>query len=283
MITTEQVAFFHGFGFVVVDDLVASDILDDLTVEVGSALDEAFGEDPRNKIQSYLAGRGGPRPGAVLGHYLPIMSSSTPRSLYLAESDNLIDASQQILGTRTLIAKPAKAVRYFTSSGWHHDCGSGLSAVKFIYYLESADDITFELIPASHLAPLDRIVPELLDSQKNEEKRRGSALDIPSVTVRLKRHQALIFDVALWHRNNSDSERTQWSITYIAGPNDAEGLHDTVSFIGSFFGKHPSYDKQKFPFFPDCWIDGSSDSFLSQNLNQSGVMEQFVERFGRFL
>jgi hypothetical protein len=283
VLTPEQVSHFRGFGFIVVDGLVDIQLLDDLSHESNSALDQAFGGDTDTQLRTYLAGRGGPRPGSVLGQYLPVMSPATPISLSLTGSGPLVGAAQQLLGTSAPIAKPAKAVRYVSPSGWHIDCGSGVPAVKIIYYLESAEEITFELIPASHLETASGSVIQLLGEKGDRQPPAGPAPMPPTTTVRLKRHQALIFNVALWHRNPSTSARTQWSVTYIAEPTDAAGLHDAVSFIGSFFGKHPSYEKKMFPFFPADWIDGSSDSPLAQNLNRSGAMKQFVERFGAFL
>jgi hypothetical protein len=110
-----------------------------------------------------------------------------------------------------------------------------------------------------------------------------SLLEPPVVRVNLQRHQALIFDVALWHRNPSSAERTQWSVTYMADPKGVDEFNTTVKFMGDFFGKHPRYDVQRFPFFPADWLDNSSDSDLARHLNDSGVMKEFVERFGEFL
>lgn len=249
---------------------------------MNAALEDAFGSNPEAQLQNYLTARGGPRSGAVLGQYLPIMSPSvTPRSLALVESDELVGVAQQALGTNAPIAKPAKAVRYVSPSGWHRDCGTGVRAVKIIYYLESADEITFQLVPTSHLPVVERVVRKVVG-----EKGGGEVLGcplLPTMTIRLGRHQAMIFDVALWHRNPSDAERVQWSITYMAEPQAAEELDRTVSFIGSFFGKHPTYDQGKFPFYPVDWINGTSESLLAGSLVHSGVMRQFVDRYGEFL
>lgn len=259
-------------GYAVVDGVMTEWVVEHLGREVEKTLNAAFGNDligASNLDRDDVHNRA---PGIVLGHYVPMMSSQTPVSLGFAQHPPLTELAKAALSANDLIAKPAKGVHYLHPSQWHRDAGMEIRGVKAISYIRCKERVFFEVIPGSHRATVADHVEALhaigaLDNFASVER------------IELGPEQLLLFDVRLWHRNVASTARTQWSVTYMPEPHGAKEVARAVGSIGSFFGKHPSYDASRFPFYPSTWLDGTSTDALGVSLARSGVAKTLVRMY----
>lgn len=282
MLTAEQVQFFRTFGYLVSDSIIDQELSSELRAELSGALNLAFGSNPEEHLNSYLERRGGPRRGSVLGQYLPVMSERTPISFELAQDERLTATACALLSCPRVIAKPAKAVRYITPSFWHQDADAGPSAVKFIQYVDVEDPIAFSLVPCSQMPAVGAVVKRSLSVEPGPPA-PPKEVALPAHSEVLSPGKTLIFDVHLWHCSTSTSQRLQWSVTYLTEPRSSAEVDAAAASLGSFFGKHPSYDTALFPFLPRSWIDGSSRAPLAAALFESGVSGALVDRYAAYL
>lgn len=268
MLSDEQVDFLSTFGYVVADAGALTDVIAGLTEESRRALACAYPLRPNGTIK------------------LPAMSSETPKSQALLHDPRLLEPAGAFLGG-DVIATPAKITRYALPTDWHKDCDMDLRGLKCVVYLEviPGGAISFDLVPASHRAPVRDYVDHHFTERRNSTSaasaKRTLAQSVPVYTLQLLPGQPLFLDLGLWHANLASTVRLQWMATYLAAPTSEQAVEDTVSYLGWFFDYPHDYPRDLFPYLPSSWEAHESDSPLFGTMQACGVLERYLQRYGR--
>lgn len=271
MLTDREKDFFHTFGYAVAGPTVLEDVVTELHAESERAIHRAYPTAPERTL------------------LLPVMSErNTWCSLELTHDQRLLDTATALLGSEVVV-KPPKVTRFSSPTNWHRDCYMPIAGVKFaVYFGEPGSTIPFDLIPTSHSGPVRSYVDRLFGrastrrpSSTNRNPNRVLPSDVPSHTVRLAPGQLLMFDLGLWHANLLHEQRLQWAVTYLAAPKDEGSVENIALHLGEFFEYSIPYPADAYPYFPDSWWSGESESVLCRTATKSGVLTRFAELYGQ--
>jgi len=268
MLTKMEIDFFHSFGYVVAHPDSLASTLDRLDAECRQALSLAYPDQPIGPLQ------------------LPAMSIKTPTSVALVHEDALLRSVETLVGSGAIL-KPPKITRFSGATNWHRDCYMPLRGVKVaIYLFKNIEEVlTFNVIPASHTGPVRNYVDRLFGKERTKpgglrNPNRELPPSVPTSVLELRRGNVLLFDLGLWHANLSPRERLQWGATFLVAPQDQRTVADTVSHLGEFFEYSKPYPRTQFPYLPPEWEINATASPHAQALASSGVLTEYLSRYG---
>jgi hypothetical protein len=265
-LTKEQQSFFQTFGYLALPASTFGDLVEELWAEGERALDTAFGGRPAGTV------------------FVPVMADSTPCSQRLLHDDRLLQPTRQLLGTEPVL-KPAKMARFTGKTPWHRDCHSDLPGLKVVCYLGpvEAGAVPFDIVPASHRGPVGAFIEDLLGRATPLDDPTGDQLTqagVPVHRLHVQPGEFLIFDIHVWHANESLDQRLQWSVTFMAEPGDDGEVDEVAQYLGDFLTRSHSYPAERFPYMPSGWERGEGDSPLLSTLQETGVMARYLQHFG---
>lgn len=188
MLTTEQIAHFETFGFVVRRQCFSATEME----EISRAFDEVLAADRQG-----LPFEGKERQ-AVLGFIekRPLLSG-------LVEDDRIYQPLEQLLGTG-FVWIGSDGNLYVGDTGWHPD-GSVLDygRIKVALYLDPVAKETgcLRVIPGSHQLPLHDALDPLRQQRSEPDQFAFGAVgrDIPSFPLESRPGDVVFFNQNLWH------------------------------------------------------------------------------------
>ena len=259
MITQQQFEHFVTFGFVLLPGLLGSERTQRLRAEVGSAIHDAYSSTYDERVID-----------GISGHYLPMVSRSTPASASLVCDDPvLIETAEALLGRPVLPSLP-EGVLYFAEAGWHDDDGIGVNGVKFATYfdaLESANG-ALRFVPCSH-------------HQDARPRLRAYQLaryeDFPGVVIESRPGDVVAFDLHTFHASFGGRDRLAWTITYLAIPLDEADRAKTLRWMNDAFEQgFRGFDRERYPAWRD-WLANPSHhpgrAAVIERLRTTGVLD----------
>jgi hypothetical protein len=267
MLTAAQVDHYRTFGFVVVPDLLGAERTEALRAEVDAALRDAYAATYDERVLD-----------GISGHYLPMASRQTPRSLALVCDDPvLIDVAEQLLDGAALPECP-EGVLYFGEAGWHDDDGIGVSGVKLATYFEAlhAESGALRFLPGSHV-PGQNARLAAYRSRRHAHGGDTAHPAYPGYVAATRPGDVIAFDLHTWHASVGGRDRLAWTIVYQRSP-ETEGERERTlrSMADSFEQAFRGFDRDRYPVWRDWLAVGTANprrSAVIGRLRAAGVLD----------
>lgn len=138
-LTTEQLRFFHRFGFLIFRNLLSEQELEVLASEADEVRDQVYG-----------SRECGPR-----GCWIPLLTPAAPFSASLIEDQRFHGIATQTFDD-SIFGVNVDMMYWNGDTGWHRDLDvPGNTGIKLIYYLEplTAETGALRVVPGSHIEP----------------------------------------------------------------------------------------------------------------------------------
>jgi hypothetical protein len=209
--------------------------------------------------------------------YLPMMTASTPESLFLLDRTAVL--AEQIHGG-PVIPTRAKAIRYFGSTAWHVDSVQPVTSYGFMAYLEplGAENGALRVLPGSHL-------PERGNTVRALGGTGMPATELPSEILATEPGDLIVFDEHLFHSSHGGVARRQWRIDYLLDPVDAAARNKTLAYFSNIYAANWSggYDVDRYPSYGPDWHESGRPAVA--RLKALGVYELAAkhETFARLM
>jgi Protein involved in biosynthesis of mitomycin antibiotics/polyketide fumonisin len=245
MISQMQSAHFNTFGFVVFRGLLTGAEIGTLRQEVTTAMADAYGA-------GYLDD--GVDLASAPAFDLPVMCKSAPFAAGLVADDpRFWEASHYLMGAAT-VPSQGEATCFRANTKWHIDMPLGVSAVKFMIYLDpcSAETGQLQVIPGSHLPEAHELCWRYV-AQDPERQGRGfdpDAWPIPAYGVETQPGDVIAFHSNLFHASVGGYRRFLWDVYYFRDPaleggEQQEIVKDAILHMGNYGGM--PFDRDKYP------------------------------------
>ncbi|MGH9224952.1 MAG: phytanoyl-CoA dioxygenase family protein [Acidimicrobiales bacterium] len=270
MFSTQEIAHFRAFGFVVRRGCFDPAEAAQLKAEVGAGIGDAFGgvgtdDDPEGT-------------GGIRGDYLPLSVDRAPLSQALiADDPRLFQGSVELLGGPTVPTVPI-ATCFTSNAGWHADDGRGVGGVKFIAYLErrTAGTGALRVLPGTHEPAYQARTGEYWSRDP-----AGQGFDpwpVPGIALETEPGDVIAFDRHLFHSSDGGHNRLAWTIEYLPWP--GLGDRDRIDLVRRVVVDaagydHEGYDRDRWPTWRE-WVAGArgipSRECAVQRLRLLGVL-----------
>lgn len=214
MLTTEQIAHFETFGFVIRRQSFSATEM----AEISSAFDDVLAADRKGQPFAGVARQ------AVLGFIekRPLLSG-------LVEDDRIYRPLEQLLGPG-FVWIGSDGNLYVGDTGWHPD-GSVLDygRIKVAFYLDrvTKDTGCLRVIPGSHRLPLHAALDPLRE-QRAESSLKPFATDgpgVPSFPLESQPGDVVFFNQNLWHAAfGGKTGRRMFTMNFGAQPSKDEHI-----------------------------------------------------------
>jgi hypothetical protein len=232
-LTTDQLAQFHLFGFVVLRNWLTDGETDALRREVEQRLRAGWGEQLDER----------PWMSGMAGHYVPLIDPSAPLTCALIEDPRFHAAARELLDGECLVS-PADThgVLYYDMAGWHTDVGYDLKVVKFATYFDPLTAATgaLRVIPLSHRPVHDRLRAYLHHPRVDVE-------DVPAYICETQPGDVVVFDGKLFHASVNGGDRLQWSVVYVRDVTEHRTTDVNRVALGEWFEEGPTWDGDSYP------------------------------------
>jgi hypothetical protein len=268
--SSQEIAHFRAFGYVVRRALLNPAEAAQLKAEVRSSIADAFGgvgtdDDPDGT-------------GGICGDYLPLSVNRAPLSQALiADDPRLFQGSAELMGRSAVPTVPI-ATCFTSNAGWHIDDGPGLGGVKFIAYLEprAAETGALRVLPGSHVPEYRSRVD---DYARCDPARQGfHGWRVPGVVLQTEPGDVIAFDRQLFHSSEGGHDRLAWTIEYRPWPGLGDRDVMTLvrdSIVEAVDQDHSRYDRDRWPTWGE-WVAGArgipSREIALQRLRLLGVL-----------
>jgi hypothetical protein len=252
VLSHQQIEHFRVFGFVVLRRLLDAAEADRLHTEVERSLRDAYGD-------RYGVDDGS---GGITGNYLPVMGDGTFASTLIADDPRLWQASQQLLGGRT-VPTFGQGVCFLTNASWHSDDGTDVGGVKFLAHLEprAAGTGALRVLPGSHHPGLaDRIASYRWQDPASLGHDGVEPWPVPGVVLETEPGDVIAFDVHLLHSSEGGRHRLAWSTEFLPCPMlaDRDRCRKVRDMALDLADQSPhDYDHERWPVWRD-WARNSA-------------------------
>ena len=207
MLTTEQIAHFETFGFVMLRKLFTSDEMDIIAREANEIFEEVLGIVPsetteRGKVEPFFEHR-------------PFLNS-------LLDDDRIYMVAEQLLGA-DFVFDVSEGNLHVGDTAWHGgNSWHILRWIKFGFYLEplKRDTGGLRVIPGSHLAgEPDLYAPFRLNKAASEPLLGMPQSEIPCVALEIEPGDVVLFTEAMLHASfGGRPGRHQHAVSFFKNP-----------------------------------------------------------------
>jgi hypothetical protein len=277
MLSHMQVAHFRAFGYVILRGLLSGQEVEQLREEIRFAMADAYGE--------RLAGTGANvgDVGTQHAYDLPTMTGQTPFAARLVADDpRMWQAAHYLLGAPTVPCN-AEATYFLGNARWHADLEPGLTAVKFLAYLEPCSRETGQLqvLAGSHLPEAWAAFWEYIRQDPRRQGYLEDPADWPTAAIGIDTEpgDVIAFDANLLHSSVGGDRRTAWAVYYFADPildsnRQSQIVRDAILHIGNYGDR--GFDNAKWPVWREwAQTDSASDARRTavSRLRRIGVLD----------
>lgn len=282
MISQMEYTHFQTFGFVVFRGLLTKTEVDTLRQEVTTAMSDAYGDRFHDDDLSLAD---------APAFDLPIMSKRTPFAAGLVAHDpRFWQASHYLMGAAT-VPTQGEATCFRANTKWHIDMPIGVSAVKFMVYLDRCSPETGQLqvIPGSHHPEVHRRYWDYVvqDPERQGDTGKAGQWPFPAYGIDTEPGDVIAFHSNLFHSSVGGSRRFLWDVYYFNDPaieseEQQQIIRDAVLHMGDY-GDMP-FDRDLFPVWKD-WQEMAQESPVAgtavRRLRRLGILDTPGADLGR--
>ena len=252
-LSTEQLAHYEAFGYLVLKKVFSADELAIIQREFDYMMERQYGD-------TYDGTR---------RHWTRLMDEATPFYASLLEDPRFWTIAQQLYGDDAL-GMSTDANRYTGDTGWHRDTSTVHQyGVKFAFYLQpvDAESGALRVIPCTHWVPDD---PSF---DKNVSGMRGES--VPCDVLTSQPGDVVAFDLRLWHAAfGGSTDRRMSTVVYYSNPKtpEEEAALAAQPAISISYLRENFAPKEDF-MYSKSWID---------NPNRSPIRQAWIDRLREF-